>query len=338
MSQKDYFEKNYYGDLGVAKDASASEIKKAYRKLASKLHPDKNPGDTASEQKFKAVSEAYDVLGNAKRREEYDEAQRLVASGYGGSSGGYPGRYPGDFSSGPGGQSFNLNDLFGASAGGRGARGGPDLSDLLGGMFGQAGGQGGRGGFDDGFGQQGYRQSGPTKGADSEASVTLSFEDAIKGISLPLRITRPDGRTESVTVRVPKGIDNGKKFRVRGKGSPGAGGGPAGDLLVAVHITPHQTFSRDGRNLTVTMPISFAEAALGSAVRVPTLESTVTLKVPAGTQSGAKLRAKGKGITVGQTTGDLIATLQVTVPKDLSDEAQDALRTFAQLTDKSPQA
>ena len=325
MSQKDYFEKDYYAALGVSKDASASEIKKAYRKLAAQSHPDKHPGDAAAEAKFKEVSEAYDVLGNAKRREEYDEAQRLVSTG-GFAGGGYPGRYPGDFSAGAGGQSFNLNDLFGAARGGRGGRGGgPNLSDLLGGVFGEQG-------FSDGYG----RQAGPMKGQDLEAAVTLSFEDAINGVSLPLRMTAPDGTSKTLTVRVPPGIDDGKKFRVRGKGSPGAGGGPAGDLMVKVTVKPHGLFTRKGANLQLLVPVTFTEAALGATIKVPTLDSSVSLKIPAGTANGRKFRVKGKGVTVGKTTGDLIVTVEVAVPAKMTDDAKKALQEYAALQTDNP--
>ncbi|PRZ32751.1 molecular chaperone DnaJ [Antricoccus suffuscus] len=330
MSQKDYFEKDYYAALGVSKDASTSEIKKAYRKLASQSHPDKNPGDAAAETRFKEVSEAYDVLGNAKRREEYDEAQRLVSNGGGfpGGGGGYPGRYPGDFSAGAGGQSFNLNDLFGAARGARGGgRGGPNISDLFGDVFGEQG-------FNDGAGYG--RQAGPMKGQDLDAAVTLSFEDAINGVSLPLRLTAPDGTSKTLTVRVPSGIDDGKKFRVRGKGSPGLNGGPAGDLLVKVTVKPHGMFTRKGANLQLTVPVTYVEAALGATIKVPTLDSSVSLKLPAGTSNGRKFRVKGKGVTVGKTTGDLIVAVEIAVPAKMSDEAKKALEDYAALQTDNP--
>lgn len=337
MSQKDYFEKDYYGALGVPKDASANDIKKTYRKLAGELHPDKNPGDTAAEKRFKEVSEAYGVLGDAKKRAEYDEAQRLAASGFsgaGGFPGGFGGGQPGGYS-----QSFNaedLSDLFGrAGAGGGGYGGaGPDLSDILGGMFGGGGGRGGdfRGDFGGGFGQPR-----PQKGADTEASVSLSFEDAVNGVSLPLRMTGPSG-TRNVTVNVPAGINDGQKFRVKGKGQPGINGGPAGDLLVKASVAAHPLFGLDGRNLTITVPITYAEAVLGAKVRVPTLDKPVTLRVPPGTQSGRKLRGKGKGISTKKGTGDLIVTVEVTVPKDLSADAEEALKKYAELDPENPRA
>lgn len=333
MSQKDYFEKDYYGALGVSKDASASEIKKTYRKLASELHPDKNPGDAAAEKRFKEVSEAYGVLGDATKRSEYDEAQRLAASGFSGAGG-----FPGGFGGGQPGysQSYSaedLSDLFGRARGG--ARGGyadgPDLSDLLGGMFGG----GGRGGFQGGFPGDDYGRPRPSKGADTEASVALSFDDAINGVSLPLRMTGPSG-TRTITVNVPAGINDGQKFRVKGKGQPGANGGPAGDLLVKASVEKHPLFGLDGRNLTITVPITYAEAVLGANVKVPTLGKPVTLKVPAGTQNGRKLRAKGKGIETKKGTGDLIVTLDIAVPHNLSSDAEEALKKYAELQSGNP--
>ncbi|WP_153504478.1 DnaJ C-terminal domain-containing protein [Cumulibacter manganitolerans] len=331
MSQKDYFEKDYYGALGVAKDASAAEIKKTYRRLASELHPDKNPGDAAAEKRFKEVSEAYGVLGDATKRAEYDEAQRLAASGFsgaGGFPGGFGGGHPGGYS-----QTFNaedLSDLFGRAGARRGGYdSGPDLSDLLGGMF---GGAGGRGGFSDGYGQPR-----PQKGADTEASVDLSFDDAINGVSLPLRMTGPSG-TRTVTVNVPAGINDGQKFRVKGKGQPGVGGGPPGDLLVKARVAKHPLFGLAGRDLTLTVPITYAEAVLGAKVKVPTLGAPVTLRVPAGTQNGAKLRAKGRGIQTKKGAGDLIVTLEVVVPQNLSAEAEEALEKYAALQSGDPRA
>lgn len=324
MSQKDYFEKDYYSALGVSKDASAADIKKTYRKLAGELHPDKNPGDAAAELRFKEVSEAYGVLGDAEKRGEYDEAQRLADSGFsgaGGFPGGFGGGHPGGYS-----QSYSaedLSDLFGRSRGGAGGAGGPDLSDLLGGMFGG----GGRGGFN--------QQPRPAKGADTEANVSLSFDDAVSGASLPLRMSGPNG-TRTVTVNVPAGINDGQRFRVKGKGQPGAGGGPAGDLLVRVAVDKHPIFGLDGNNLTVTVPVTYAEAVLGAKVRVPTLDKPVTLRVPPGTQNGSKLRGRGKGITTKKGTGDLIVTIEVVVPQNLSADAEDALKKYAELQSGDP--
>ena len=190
---------------------------------------------------------------------------------------------------------------------------------------------GGGGGFrDDRFGQPR-----PQKGADTEASVDLSFEDAINGVSLPLRMTGSTG-TRTVTVNVPAGINDGQKFRVKGKGQPGANGGPAGDLLVKVRVTPHPLFGLSGRDLTITVPVTYAEAVLGAKVKVPTLEAPVTLRVPAGTQNGRKLRAKGKGLHTKKGDGDLIVTLEIVVPQNLSADAEEALKKYAELQSGDP--
>lgn len=321
MSQKDYFEKDYYAALGISKNADAAEIKKTYRKLAAELHPDKNPGDTVAEQRFKEVSEAYGVLGDPQKRSEYDEAQRLAASGFS-SSGGFPGGFGGQSSYSQGFSAEDLSDLFGRARGG--GAGGPDLSDLLGGMFGGGGGGGG-----------GFGQPRPTKGADTEANVSLTFEEAINGTNLPLRMSGPDG-TRTVTVNVPAGINDGQRFRVKGKGQPGAGGGPSGDLLVRVAVGKHPLFGLDGNDLTITVPITYAEAVLGAKVRIPTLDKPVTMRIPSGTQNGRKLRARGKGITTKKGTGDLIVTVEVVVPQNLSADAEEALKKYAELQSGDP--
>lgn len=331
MSQKDYFEKDYYGALGVPKDASATDIKKRYRKLASELHPDKNPGDAAAEQRFKDVSEAYGVLGDSAKRKEYDEAQRLAASGFSGA-GGFPGRGggfpPGGYSEGF--SAEDLSDLFGRSGARGGYSEGPDLSDILGGMF---GGGGPRGGGPGGF--SGFNEPRQQKGADVEASVSLSFQDAVQGVSLPLRMNGPGG-PRTITVNVPAGINDGQRFRVKGKGQPGVAGGPAGDVLVKVSVEKHPVFGLDGRNLTVTVPVTYAEAVLGANVKVPTLDKPVTLKVPAGTQDGRKLRGKGKGVVTKKGTGDLIVTVQIAVPTSISPDAEEALRAYDELVQENP--
>ncbi len=296
MAVKDYIEKDYYKVLGVAKDAEAAEIKKAYRKLAKDLHPDKNPGDKKIEDRFKEVSEAYDVLGDPKRRAEYDEAQM----------------YGGQFRGG-----FNPNDMFGPGArnfgsGDFGSMGDiGDLGDLLGGFFG------------------GGRQRGPRRGADLETSVTLSFEDAIHGTTLPLRLA-----SHNVQARIPAGVNNDQKIRLKGKGSPGEPGAPAGDLFINVTVAPHPIFGRDGNNLTITVPIKFDEAVNGADIKVPVLDGTpVTIRIPAGTKSGSKFRARGKGVAKPQgATGDLIVTVEIAVPAELSNDAKRALNLFASAT------
>lgn len=287
------YEKDYYKILGVSKDADAATIKKAYRKLAKDLHPDANAGDKNIEEKFKAVSEAYDVVSDPKRRAEYDEARRYGAAGpMGGGR-----RGTGGF---PGGQNVNVEDLFG----------GGDLSDIFGGLFG------------------GGRQRGPRKGADLETSVTISFEDSIHGVTMPLRLS-----TGNVSARIPAGVKNDQRIRLKGKGQAGEPGATAGDLFINVAVSPHPVFGRDGDNLTVTVPIRFDEAVNGADIKVPVLDGpAVTIRIPAGTKTGAKFRARGKGVVRPEKSGDLIVSVDIAVPKDLSPAAQKALDNFAVAT------
>lgn len=294
MSTKDMYEKDYYKILGVSKDADAATIKKAYRKLAKDLHPDANAGDKKIEEKFKAVSEAYDVVSDPKRRAEYDEAQR-----YGGPMGGGrrgPGG-PGGFS---GGRGQNVEDLFG----------GGDLSDIFGGLFGGGG------------------RRGPRKGADLETSVTISFEDSIHGVTMPLRLS-----TGNISARIPAGVKNDQRIRLKGKGQAGEQNAPAGDLFINVAVSPHPVFGRDGDNLTVTVPIRFDEAVNGADIKVPVLDGpAVTIRIPAGTKTGAKFRARGKGVVRPEKSGDLIVSVDIAVPKDLNPAAQKALDDFVSAT------
>jgi molecular chaperone DnaJ len=368
MSTKDFIEKDYYAALGVPKDADAAAIKRAYRKLARDLHPDKNPGNAEAEARFKEVSEAYDVLSDVKRRAEYDEARRLFGVGGPRVGGGFPGGgFPG------GGQSFDLGDLFGATGGtgARGAAGG--LGDLLGGLFGNAGGT---------ARARSQAASGPARGQDVETEATLSFEEAILGVTVPLRMQSPGTcptcsgsgarpgtaphtcpvcqgagvtsrsqgafafsepcrncrgtgqviddpcptcsgsgittQTRTITVRIPAGVKDGQRIRIPGKGAPGRRGGPAGDLFVVVHVADHALFGRKGEDLTISVPITFAEATLGTTLTVPTLNGNVSLKVPAGTASGRTLRVRGRGVPGKHRSGDLLVTVDVAVPAKLT--------------------
>jgi molecular chaperone DnaJ len=373
MSARDYVEKDYYAALGVPKDATAADIKKAYRKLARDLHPDKNPDNKAAEDKFKAVSEAYDVLSDDTKRKEYDEARSLFGAGGVRGAGGQQG---------PGGFTFDLGDLLGGQQGG-------GLGDVFGGLFGQGG-----------------RRStarGPRRGADLETEVTIGFEDAVRGATVPLRLSTPgscetcggsgaapgtaptvctvcngagvtsrnqggfafaepcrncrgSGRVietpcptchgtgastkeRTLTVRIPAGVKDGQKIRLAGRGAPGERGGPAGDLLVGVHVTPHPLFGRKGDNLTITVPITYPEAALGANITVPTLDAPVTLKIPAGTSSGRTFRVRGRGVPKKNgPTGDLLVTVEVAVPARLNDEAREALEKYAAAAEHDPRA
>ncbi|MDM8085919.1 DnaJ C-terminal domain-containing protein [Cellulomonas cellasea] len=320
MSGQDWLEKDYYAALGVPKDADQAAIKKAYRKLARQMHPDHNPDDPTAEAKFKDVGEAYSVLSDPEQRQQYDQLRamaggaRFSGAGAGGGAAGFEDLFGGGF--GRGGQRVRFS-----TGGGGGQEMPAGFEDILGGLF---GGGGGGGGFGGGFG--GGR--GPRPGADLEAVTTLPFRQATEGSTVSLSV---EGRT--VNARIPPGVHDGQKIRLRGKGRPGVNGGPAGDLVVTVRVTPHPVFTLDGNNLRETVPVAFDEAALGAQIEVPTLDgSTVRVKIPAGTPSGRTLRVKGRGITTSKGTGDLLVTVLVVVPQKLSDAARDAVEAFGVAT------
>jgi molecular chaperone DnaJ len=371
VSTKDYVEKDYYKVLGVPKNASATEIKQAYRKLARKHHPDANKGDVKAEAKFKEISEAYSVLSDAKRRKEYDEARTLFGSGgfrvpAGGQGGGF---------------GFDLGDLFGAGQGG-GSSGGR-LGDLFGTVFGG----GGR-----------STATRPRRGADVETEASLSFNDALDGTTVSLRLagegpcpachgtgaksgTVPrvcptcqgtgqssrnlgsfafsepcrecrgrglvvddpcpecsgSGRamsTRTIQARIPAGVADGQRIRLKGRGAPGEHGGTPGDLYVRVHVAPHPVFGRSAHNLTVTVPITFTEATLGAEIKVPSPRGMpVSVRIPPGTPNGRTFRIRGKGARRSDGTyGDLLVSVAVQVPKNLSEPAKQALSAFREAT------
>jgi curved DNA-binding protein len=315
-----------YSVLGVAKTAEADVIKKAYRKLAGKLHPDKNPGNKKAEDTFKKVNHAYDVLGDAKKRKLYDEfGEDGLREGFD------PERVRNyrDWSSrqGPGGQ------------GGRGAQGGfpggqtVDLEDL----FGQAG-SGQAGGFGDLFGDimsRSRRQRGPVKGSDLESEVTIDFASAMRGATLELH---PQGTGGSpVTVRTPAGADEGSRVRIPGQGAPSPNGGAKGDLMLTIHVTPHKYFRREGDDLHLDLPLTVSEAYHGARIKVPTLDGSVTLKVPERTQSGGRLRLRGKGVSKkGRPAGDLYVHFLVQIPKDASPEVGKLVDELAKFQPDDP--
>jgi molecular chaperone DnaJ len=376
VSTKDYLEKDFYKVLGVSKDADAAAIKKAYRKLARTHHPDANKGDSASEDRFKEISEAYDVLSDDKTRREYDEARALFGAGglrFGG--GGAPGGFGGP---GGGGVSFDMGDIFGSGSGTGGG-----LGDVLGGLFGRGRGSAG----------QAVR-----RGADVESEVTLSFSEAVDGVTVPLRLTgegacatchgtgakagttprvcptcqgtgqtsrnaggfafaepcrdcrgrglvvddpcpvcHGSGRahsTRTVNARIPAGVRDGQRIRLKGKGAPGERGGPAGDLYIVVHVAAHPLFGRRDDHLTLTLPATYPELALGAQISVPTLGGApVTLKIPAGTADGRTFRVKGKGAARRDgTRGDLLVTVQVAVPQKLDAKARELLEAYREAT------
>jgi molecular chaperone DnaJ len=367
MSSSDWLQKDFYKILGVSKDASTEDIKKAYRKLARANHPDANPGDQAAEDRFKAVSEAHAVLADPAKRQEYDQMRSMFGSG-----GFRP--PPGGGRAGHGGATtFDLGDLFGAERHGTGG-----LGDLLGDIFGGGG-----------------RRAAGRRGADIESEVTISFDQAVNGVTVPLQMTSEaacpacsgtgarsgtvpkvcpncsgtgmqtsgeggvfamtepcrqcrgrglvvedpcpvchgSGRgtsSRTMQVRIPAGVKDRGRIRLRGKGAPGERGGPPGDLFVRVNVSPHPVFGRSGDNLTLTVPVSFDEAALGAEIKVPTLGGgAVTLKVPPGTPNGRTFRVRGKGARRKDgTSADLLVTVEVVVPTALNDEARQALEAL----------
>ena len=317
MASQDWFDKDFYAVLGVSKDASAADIKKAYRKLARKHHPDTNRGDVAAELRFKGISEANSVLGDATQRQEYDQMRAMG-----------PGRAR--FTAGGQGQSGGFDDVFGGMFGGGAPRasysarggapgGGPGggFDDIFGGMFGQGG-----------FGQStgGFRGTGaPTKGRDYTASTTLDFITAIMGDTV--RLQPSEGKP--LSVKIPAGVADGQKIRLRGKGEASMDGGQPGDLVLAILVRPHPVFHRDGLNLRVDVPVTFVEATRGATIEVPTLGGEpVKLRVAPGTPSGRVLRVKGRGVETPKGTGDLLATVLVAVPSHLTAAAEKALADF----------
>ena len=360
---RDWVDKDFYQILGVPPDAGADEIKKSYRKLAQTYHPDANQGDESAEERFKEISEAYATLSDTEQRKEYDQVRRMVETGgfagYGSPGGGFGGF---------GGQQVRVEDL----------------SDLLGGF----------GGLGDLFGFGSPGRAGPARGADAGADLTISFDEAVKGLTTtvsvrgaatcshcggngaepgttvttcptcdgrgvvaqnqgffsvsqpcpqcrgagrivetPCRVCRGTGsetRTRDIKVRIPAGVQDGNTLRIPGKGGPGRNGGPNGDLLVKVRVPSSRTFGRKGNDLTLTVPITYSEAVLGTKLEVPTLNGGVKLKVPAGTPSGKTFRVRGKGVTPERgRTGDLLVTVQVAVPSKVSKEEKKLLEDLA---------
>ncbi|WP_417563993.1 DnaJ C-terminal domain-containing protein [Microbacterium sp.] len=316
MASQDWFDKDFYKTLGVAKDVTDADLKKTYRKLARKYHPDSNPGDAAAEAKFKEISEAYAVLSDKDERAEYDQI-RAMGSGARFTAGG----------AGAGG----FEDVFSAFGQGRGGRyqTAGNFEDIFS-MFGQQGGGFGSGRFGEPTG--GYRGfGGPQRGADVTAHTTLDFTTAVTGETISL--AGEDGR--SFKVKIPAGVADGQKIRLRGRGRPSPDGGESGDIVVTVTVRPHPVFTRDGLNLRVTVPVTFTEATLGATIEVPTLGGDpVRLRVAPGTPSGRVLRVKGRGVASKKGTGDLLAEVQVAVPTHLDDAARAALEHFAEVEPK----
>lgn len=317
MASQDWFDKDFYKVLGVSKDISEADLKKTYRKLARKYHPDSTQGDVAAEAKFKEISEAYAVLSDKDQREEYDQI-RAMGSG--------SARFQAPGAGGAGGFE-DVFSRFGQSRGGGGQQ--ADFDDLFS-MFGQQGGGFGNGRFGQSTG--GFRgYGGPQRGADVTARTTLDFTTAVQGETISL--AGEDGKP--FKVKIPAGVADGQKIRLRGRGRPSPDGGESGDIVVAITVRPHPVFTRDGLNLRVTVPVTFTEAALGATIEVPTLGGdSVKLRVAPGTPSGRVLRVKGRGVASSKGTGDLLAEVQVAVPTHLDERAREALERFQELEPK----
>jgi molecular chaperone DnaJ len=364
--QREWFEKDYYRVLGVSDTASQKDIRSAFRKLSRQYHPDANPDDKAAEERFKEVSAAYDVVGDAEKRKEYDEVRKLGPMG---------GMFGGPGAGGGGAGGFRFEDIG-------------DFGDVLGGLFGRGRRRGGP------AGTGGVRGTGPHRGQDLESELHLAFEDAVHGLTTTVHLTseaacstchgsgaRPgttprtcptcqgrgvvddnqgffsfsspcpecagrgymidepcptcrgtgvEHRPREVKVRIPAGVGDGQRIRLRGRGGPGRNGGPAGDLYVTVRVEPHPVFGRRGNDLTVTVPITFPEAALGADVAVPTLGGDpVKVRIPGGTRSGRTFRVRGKGVAARRKTGDLLVTVEVAVPQKVSAEERRAIEALA---------
>lgn len=309
---------DYYEALGVSKSASADEIRKAYKKLSRKYHPDANK-DKEAPERFKQVQEAFDVLGDTEKRQQYDRFGKAFPGGAGPQ--GQPFNWPGGGRpGGPGGAGpVDFSDLFGG--------GQIDLEQILGGAFG-GGGPGGR--------KQSRRA--PRRGDDFEVEVEIPFQTAVDGGKYELGLDR-GGKHESLSIKVPAGVDTGSLVRLAGQGHPGANAGPAGDLLVRIKVAAHPWFRREGSNLLVDLPVTITEAALGAKVEVPTLsEGKVVVTIPAGTSSGAKLRLKGKGVLDRSTKerGDQFAVIKIVVPRKPTDRARELLKELAEVEPLSP--
>lgn len=311
MASQDWFDKDFYKTLGVSKDVSDADLKKTYRKLARKYHPDSNQGDAKAEAKFKEISEAYSVLSDAEQRKEYDEIRamgsgaRFTASGQG--AGGFEDVFSRYGQQGRG-QAADFEDIFAMFNQGQGASFGN-------GRFGQTSG--------------GYRGfGGPQRGADVTARTTIDFTTAVQGETISLQ--GEDGKP--FKVKIPAGVADGQKIRLRGRGRPSPDGGESGDIVVQIAVRPHPVFTRDGLNLRVVVPVTFTEATLGATIEVPTLGGDVVkLRVAPGTPSGRVLRVKGRGVASSKGTGDLLAELQVAVPTHLDEAARAALEEFQKL-------
>ncbi|MFQ5480777.1 MAG: DnaJ C-terminal domain-containing protein [Thermodesulfobacteriota bacterium] len=300
--------KDFYETLGVSRDASAEEIKKAYRGMARKYHPDLHPGDKAMEKKFKEINEAYSVLGDPRKKEDYDLTGR-VPGGAGGPGG--PGGWP------PGG---------GGGMGGFGGFGG--------------GGVGG-GGFEDIFGEifgmGGPRRRGPRRGEDLEYRLNLDFLQAVRGAEIKVTVRRQSGASEKITIKIPAGISDGARVRVAGKGNEGYDGGPYGDLFIITTVGKHPYFKRKGNDIYIDVPVTIGEALLGAEIEVPTISGHARIKISPGTQGGRKLRLRAKGVATSRGAhGNQYCEIHITLPKSIDKKSEELITEFESLNAYEP--
>jgi DnaJ-class molecular chaperone len=299
--------------LGVGRSATQAEIQKAYRNLARKHHPDLNPNDKTAKEKFQKVQGAFDVLNDPKKREMYDRYGSAFE--HAGAAGPQPhGGQAWYGQAAPGFEEIDLSQLFGERFGDQGGGGG-GFADLFGGFRrAQAGTRGRRG------------RAAQAPGEDVSSEVEIPFQTAIQGGKVELGVQRPDGKVDRIEVKIPAGIADRGKIRLRGQGNPGPGGGAAGDLLITVRVAPHPFFSRRGNDLYVRLPVTLSEAVTGAKVDVPTPEGTISLRVPPRTSGGSKLRARGRGVKTKNGTGDLYAEVQIMLPPVIDDGAVETIR------------
>ena len=305
-----------YKTLGVQRSASPEEIQKAYRRLARQYHPDKNPDDASAKKKFQDVQSAFDILRDPEKRQRYDQFGDAFEQ-----VGAEPGGQRWTYSTGPQTYPFDLNDMFGGAGAGEAPGGFAEVFK----QFRRGGGA--------------RRAAQPARGADLKHEFTIPFSTAVLGGEAALSIRRARGKTETIQLKVPAGIDDGKRIRLRGQGEPGQAGAPPGDILVTVRVSPHPHFRRTGKRLDVRVPVTLAEAALGAKVDVPTPQGTISLRVPPGTSSGARLRIKGHGVKPRDgEPGDLFAEIQIVLPDDLSDQERQQLADVANVHPQNPRA
>jgi DnaJ-class molecular chaperone len=334
---------DYYKTLGVKRDATAAEIQKAYRDLARKYHPDLNPNDKKAKEKFQKVQSAFDVLNDEKKRKMYDQfgpgfENMAGGAGAGGGPRGdsytWTGQMPEGF------EGIDISQLFGrgfdpaAFGGGGGGRGGGGFGDIFEQLRRGGGGAGGGGGTGRAKGRRG--RAAPAEGGDFHSDITVSFQSAVLGGTTDLALDR-GGRHETISVKIPPGIADGGKIRLRGQGDPGANGGPPGDIILTVHVAPHPHFTRSGDRLDMKLPLKLSEAVLGAKVDVPTPYGTIALRIPPRTSSGARLRIKGHGVRHADgTSGDMYVEVQIVLPETIDSELMEAVRKLENSSQSNP--